>query len=161
MRSLVMPWAWHWMAYSEKGLYVLDAGRFEPANFRHNPFKNLGSHRRFDPFFWITPDQINMTYALVRMEHVVFDPLRCTAPESLVHLVTLVAPEQVSLREEIKAHINIGRYVTRIEPPPSWEYSPQPSCGDADEQGNLHTAPLKLACNLDRVEPALTIPENH
>lgn len=39
---------------------------------------------------------------------------------------------------------------------------PLPSSrGDADEQGNIHTAPLKLACKLDRMKPALTIPENH
>ena len=102
-----------------------------------------------------------MTDALVRMKHVVFDPLRGSAPNSLVHLVTSVAPEQVTLREEVKAHINICRYGARIETPPSWEYSTQPSCGDADEQGNIHTSLLKLACNLDRLEPALTIPENH
>ncbi|MBS8241343.1 hypothetical protein DYI22_12635 [Marinobacter lipolyticus] len=119
------------------------------------------SHSGFDPFFWIALHQINMTYALVRMEHVVFDPLRGCAPNSLVHLVAAVVPEQISLREEIKAHINVCRYAARIETPPSWEHPSQPSCGDAHEQRNIHTSSLKLACNLDCLEPALTKPENY
>src|SRR5690554_1976152 len=119
------------------------------------------SHSRFDPVFWIAPHQINMTYALMRMEHVVFDPLRGSAPNRFIRLVTSVAPEQVSARKEIKAHIYICRYGTRIGTPPSREYAPQPSCGDADEQGNSHTSPLKLACNLDSLEPALTIAKNY
>lgn len=139
----------------------LGAGPFEPAKLRHDPFNYMCSHSRFDLIVWIAPHQINMTYALVRMKHVVFDPLRGSAPNSLVHLVPSVAPKQITLREEIKAHIDICRYGARIETPPSWEYSPQPSCGDADEQGNSHTSPLKLACNLDSLEPALAIAENY
>nr|WP_133005755.1 hypothetical protein [Marinobacter sp. JH2] len=102
-----------------------------------------------------------MTYALMRMEHVVFDPLRDSAPNRLVRLVASVAPQQVSAREKIKAHIYICGHGTGVETPSSREYSSQSSCSDCDEKGNSHTSPLKLACNLDRLEPALTIPENY
>src|SRR5690606_40280518 len=87
----------------------------------------MRSHSRPNPFVRIAPHQINMAYALVRMEHVIFDPLRSSTPHSLVHLVVSVTPEEVSLREEIEAHINIGRYVARFETPPPWKYAPQPS----------------------------------
>src|SRR5690606_7123296 len=77
----------------------------------HDPFDDMRPHRRLDRLLGIASHQIDMAYPLVHIEHVILDPLRGSTLNSLVHLIPAVAAEQVALREEIKAHLNICRHV--------------------------------------------------